>query len=370
MKWAHFCFSGIRVLWSIIGVALLLFVGVQLGTHVFLLQRTTSEITNPETKESLELSYRWQPHSYWRINPFHGKYTHIDGDGLRKTWNPHAATSKPLRIFMFGGSALWGMGNNDEATIPSILSHLLSQNAGLDVQVTNFAQPAYVNSQELVALLLELQQNHIPEIAIFYDGFDDIHGALLNQSAGESGLEFARRRTFNNLPYGNEKNILKKLKTYFPLRKSDMPTPFPYFIPEKINSQIKEKLAQDVVNVYFSNINLINQLGNAEQFHPLFYWQPLLFSKRVKLPTEKAWPEKTAGADFYSKIIDRIDHSSSLNATKHFHNLSHVLDHSTEHLYMNVCNLTKSGNERIAQLMAGDILQIITRNKVKHLRTR
>src|SRR5215470_14762617 len=65
---------------------------------------------------------RWQSYVYWRRTPHRGEYINIGPDGLRKTINaPMAEGARPpIKVFMFGGSTMWGLGAGDDSTIPSI----------------------------------------------------------------------------------------------------------------------------------------------------------------------------------------------------------------------------------------------------------
>ncbi len=55
------------------------------------------------------LENEWRPFVYWRTKPYRGKYVNIDEAGVRRIWH---GTSSPvpgqLKVFMFGGSTLWG----------------------------------------------------------------------------------------------------------------------------------------------------------------------------------------------------------------------------------------------------------------------
>jgi hypothetical protein len=92
---------------------------------------------------------RWMPYVYWRRGPYRGRYINVDSSGIRHTLEPTAGASaagSPVKIFMFGGSALWGTGARDEF-IPSILVRELASK-GLPAEVINFGESGYVSTQE------------------------------------------------------------------------------------------------------------------------------------------------------------------------------------------------------------------------------
>ena len=135
-------------------------------------------------KEQLRAGGIDESHVYWRRAPISGKYVNIDADGLRKTWNPPGLPEQPIRIFMFGGSTTWGTGSRDEYTIPSQLSKILAQRFGPRVEVVNYGEGGYVNTQELIRFLKEIERGNVPQIAIFYDGYNDVFSAFQNGIGG------------------------------------------------------------------------------------------------------------------------------------------------------------------------------------------
>src|SRR5262245_18562137 len=129
--------------WSILGIAIVMFVSIELGFSLIFYVRSfwraptpnfrinadtyndptwaaqySKEIDEIEKKRSL----RWQPYVFWRRIPHLGKYINITADGLRKTGDVTTAEgdSSPMKVFMFGGSTMWGYGAGDDFTIPSI----------------------------------------------------------------------------------------------------------------------------------------------------------------------------------------------------------------------------------------------------------
>src|SRR6202035_4072960 len=107
-----------------------------------------------------------------KCRPYRSRYFNIGNQGLRVTVGakPLAGVQDhPIRIFMFGGSTMWGEGARDPYTIPSWLQGMLNASPR-PVQVTNYGQDAYVNTQEMLALFEQLRKGNVPDIAIFYDG--------------------------------------------------------------------------------------------------------------------------------------------------------------------------------------------------------
>ena len=142
---------------------------------------------------------QWRSYVYWRRKPYHGNHINIDTNGIRLTTltKPIQQESRtPVKIFMFGGSTIWGTGARDAFTIPSILLQEL-HNKGVATEVINFGETGYVSTQEVIALLLQLQKGQLPDLVIFYDGINDLFSAYQQRVAGLTENEYNRVNEFN-----------------------------------------------------------------------------------------------------------------------------------------------------------------------------
>jgi lysophospholipase L1-like esterase len=126
---------------------------------------------NPEREEMFEYSLQdrthFEPYIHFRRYPIITKRVHVDQDGVRKTIKSPKGHAK--KVFVMGGSTVWGTGASDDMTIPSLLQHSL----GIEYDVYNFGETGYVSTQELNQLLKKLADGDIPDYVIFYDGNND-----------------------------------------------------------------------------------------------------------------------------------------------------------------------------------------------------
>ena len=107
-----------------------------------------------EETDSIQTSY--DPFVGWRRRSFSGRYVNLDAEGIRKTWSPSNANSQEdKKIYIFGGSAIWGHGSRDDYTIPSHLAKMLEED-GYKFSVYNYGELAYVFTQEVFYLALFL----------------------------------------------------------------------------------------------------------------------------------------------------------------------------------------------------------------------
>jgi hypothetical protein len=92
-------------------------------------------------------------------------------DGIRRSWEPEAADAP--EVWLFGGGAAWGQGQRDLHTIASEVARLADA-AGRPVRVVNFAQPGYTTWQSALLFEQQLAVRPPPDLAVFYDGADDV----------------------------------------------------------------------------------------------------------------------------------------------------------------------------------------------------
>jgi hypothetical protein len=144
---------------------------------------------------------RWHPYAYWIGVPLRSDYINIDTNGFRSTWKDKRIPdgSRPIRVFFFDGSTVWGQGVRDDHTIPSLLAQHLASQLSDRVEVFNFGQIGYVSTQELFLLEEQLRNRNVPDIVIFYDGANDVHSAFDNKIPGWTNNEATRAREFNLL---------------------------------------------------------------------------------------------------------------------------------------------------------------------------
>ena len=139
-------------------------------------------------RELGRLEDRWQPFVYFRQKSFEGQTIHVDAQGHRAVWQPSKpldSGSKPIKVVFLGGSSLWGFGARDDHTIPSYVARMFHER-GISVEVRNLSEIGYVNTQELIALIGDLQAGDRPDYVVFYDGVNDTTSALLDGTAGVS----------------------------------------------------------------------------------------------------------------------------------------------------------------------------------------
>ena len=389
----------IREAWLVLGVTLLLFILLEAALSLFYgikdrieaSDRTPSHDVrtkadayagapwvNAYYKEFENASInRWVPYVYWRRAPYQGEHIHIDANGIRRTWTDgeaRGAASDPLIVFAFGGSAMWGTGVRDDFTIPSFLARQLREK-GVDSQITNFGEPGYVSTQEVILLLRQLQKGNIPDVAIFYDGANDTYSAYQQQTAGLPQNEFNRAKEFNLSQATHARplralcirrgtgelstvrfarNALRRLgvsvgQTGMATRRA----------VQDDSLSGREALSQEVLTLYASNMRLVKVLGQSYGFKTLFYWQPTIFDKRRLTGYEESQRRSIEALQpLYEQVRGHMRSGDLLaEHADAFHDLGDAFSEVSEPVFIDWCHVGESSNEAIAGRMAVDVLR-------------
>jgi lysophospholipase L1-like esterase len=378
--------------WLVAGVTLLLIAGLEIALLLAFtvkdelgragrVDRRVRADTYTETswvgglfREERRVRAQWHSYVYWRERPFQGEHINIDADGIRRTTPVapvSAASGRPLRIFMFGGSTLWGSGAREAFTIPSLLARRL-QAAGVAATVVNMGAVGYVSTQEVIGLLLRLQKSDVPDLVIFYDGVNDTYSAFQQQIAGLPHNEFNRVVEFNLARPSHFwrrgqlvlRDVAARLSTVRLLRSlvggTDQEQQIGVRPPllEHLASNDDANLPGAVIARYRGSVELVKAWAAHYGFRALFYWQPTIFDKPALTAYERTQRERHAEmAPFFRETYDTLRRAPPPGMD--VHDLSGIFADVALPMYADWCHLGESGNEAIATRMARDLLQVI-----------
>lgn len=229
----------------------------------------------------------FEPYIHWRRNPFSSQYVNVDAQGVRRTVK--APTPGAAKVFMFGGSTVWGAGSPDSHTVSSHLQGLL----GDRYDVHNYGEDAYVAAQELNYLLRQLALGNVPRVVVFYDGIND--GSAGAYSPGVPRDPEQLRFLWKDWKRSKREGLLKHA-----FRRSSYPMLGPHLRDRlgvgpknrwaawdrQIEPKIDENAAQ-VVRFYDAHIRQVKALAREYGFRAFFFWQPnLLTDTRKTCPCE------------------------------------------------------------------------------------
>jgi lysophospholipase L1-like esterase len=305
----------------------------------------------------------WKPYVEWWHRPFDGAYVTLDERGLRRTPGENPADAQAIRILCFGGSTMMGMGARDEYTIPAVLARRLSE-LGHRVAVTNFGQLGHNSTQELITVQQLLKSGERFDIAVFYDGINEMACAEQTGRVDRIFNEARRRAEFNLLhPERRRDLILAALMAVAPrsLRRLRGLTGLPLRGPlpaadADLSSIDVPALAREVIAVYAANLQMIRLLGQEFGFQPIFFWQPVITTKRYKSADEQRWENDytnhPAGRRLlYQAIIAERRLCTELAQTTDTIDLSALFDGWTEPVYIDLFHLSETGNAAATEAM-------------------
>jgi len=313
----------------------------------------------------------WRPYVGWWQRPARGNYVTLDRRGLRPTPGEDRAEAGTVRILCFGGSTMMGMGARDDRTIPAILAARLGE-LGHRVAMTNYGQLGHNSTQELITLQQLLRTEARFDIALFYDGANDLAAAEQTGRAGGLLNEQRRRAEFNLLLNERRRDLfvaallsaiprsLRRLRriTGAPLR-----GPLPE--PEADLSGIDlRRLAGEVLDVYFANQRVVRLLAADYGFRPIFYWQPVITTKRVKSGDEQRFEAdhtrdvvarralNEAAIGEYRRRIDIAGVTDTVD-------LSALFDEIASPVYIDMVHLSEAGNLAVAEAMVPSLAALL-----------
>lgn len=236
----------------------------------------------------------YHPYVVWRRRPYVGQTINVDASGLRRTLNVQC-TDPGFVIWMFGGSTLWGSGAPDEATIPSLLAAEYARDRQ-SVCIRNYGEMAWVSTQEVIKLLLELKREpRAPDIVIFYDGANE---ALLPYQSdwldGHQNLDRIRAvlerplaerdGSFGWLLESNTARMLQRAASWIGVANRDAALAARY----RAHRAVIEDLTRESIRSYFRNIDTVRMLSSGYGFSLFFFWQPVLWTEAKPLTPEEA----------------------------------------------------------------------------------
>ena len=317
-----------------------------------------------EFNDSTYASIDWASYSNYHRHPFQGRYINVDRSGRRVTWNQNpTGAGGMIRLGIFGGSTIWGTGARDEFTIPSYVSKLLAARYPHRFAVINYGQDRYVNTQEVITLLREIQIDRAPEIAVFYDGYNDVFAAIQSGIAGIPMNEDDRLREFNILHPSRARDFYFEASSRtgsFQLIQRLQAALRPEAVADSPQHKNPDALANDVVGVYSCNIEFVSAIAKEGGRMAQFYWEPSVYSKSSLTGPEKSILRSSDHiAAFYRQVQAVVRHRVANRSN--FRDISGALDGYATTAFIDTHNVTELANEMIAREIVADLKDSLDR---------
>jgi lysophospholipase L1-like esterase len=305
----------------------------------------------------------------WRRAPFKGKTIEIDQNGVRVTPGGDCS-AKSFKVFTFGASEMWGTGSPSWGTIAANLQKGLEKLKQGPACVMNFAESAYVSTQDVIMLLMQLRSGNVPDLALFYNIGGDIYAAYQSGRAGVSenldqiAARFERRQepsTFvdqlrSTYTYSLIDQLMGKLTIANPQQKE--PTPSELITYESMGIDTA-KLSDLIVQNYLGNHKIVSALAQKYGFKYFFFLPPIIsLSNKPLTPEEQEMKHRVEiEAAFYKLLIAAyqiIERESS--KYQNIYSMVHIFDRYDSLIWIDEGHVTPVGNQLIAERML-DVIQ-------------
>ncbi|MDH7448042.1 SGNH/GDSL hydrolase family protein [Aquimarina sp. 2201CG14-23] len=313
-------------------------------------QNVDDEIVRDLFTEQYRVDSEWAPYVHYRLKEFNGTYQNVNSNGSRKTINLNLKnTENALKIFCFGGSTIFGTGARDEFSIPSLLSKYIYKNyPNRNIEITNFGCHGYIRNIENIQLQLEILNNNIPDIVIFYDGVNEIISAQENNKAGyptnasyrknefKTGTSYAKKISFLYASSNIKRFITYLQRKVFKKKTTEVTT--------------LGNLPQEIATQYTRSIKITKALSAEYDFEVYNFLQPVIFldkplSEYEKLMAKKSTYLKELYLDSYKYILQ----NNELKKDSTFINISAIFEQNSTQIYTDFCHIAERGNDSIAK---------------------
>jgi lysophospholipase L1-like esterase len=275
----------------------------------------------------------------------------VDENGIRVTPGANC-TDDSYRVYIFGGSTMWGYGVPDNNTIPHYLQSGLPQN----VCVVNQADVGYNSTQSLIRLLELLQRGDVPDMVIFYDGSNDVVNAQRSSIVGAHFYYAQIDAVVNGTlvepdaqPMMPLLDVLRGTATYrllfSPAQEAETWAQAPF----------AEGFVEGIVQTYLTNVRAAYALSQEYDFAFYAFVQPVLpLVDRVYTDEEQRFIWDTPGGlvELFREVYPRI----AAEAPDYVYYFANILDEQPNIIWIDFNHLTAWGNLAVAT----EILAVIT----------
>jgi lysophospholipase L1-like esterase len=287
----------------------------------------------------------------------------INGWGYRGPEFDFEKKKDTLRVFVFGGSFVWGTGaTDDDHTLPGYLQQMVRKRTGkTTVEIINAGEPGYCQTQELILLFDEVLFFR-PDVVIFIDGFNECYSPFQGLPAGYPNhfFEFNQLLAKSYKPPA-EKTIEGQMEFLKNQAVEQLLTIRGSALWKTLSEKVKSiALQQDVVQQltlrYIHNAKLARSICDQGSIKFVAALQPCIFLGKELTPQEQSvlqyWNRRFPGLDsYYRAIYPRFREQVKDGIKKEnilFLDLVDVLAGEKASLYSDFVHLTNEGYSRIA----------------------
>lgn len=232
-----------------------------------------------------------RPMRYPPMSDVRGRYINIDG-GRRVSWTAPPCGCRRLRVWMYGGSTTFGLGQRDASTIASEIARL-AWDEGLAVDVSNRGVLGDLGWEGAQRFTWDAAVEEPPDVVLFYDGYNEFAGAEYANDAGRGGapwpVDWTAESFYDERPWFTR----IRLGAGAPEGASSVDAPSTQLPAAELGRRVMDRYAAGRL----SALAVARELGVTARF----YWQPDRYSR----PAVEGEPQQPPGAERYRRRARR-----------------------------------------------------------------
>lgn len=294
------------------------------------------------------------PYRFHRLAPMKTRFIEVDSQGHRRTAHSASRETARHRVFMLGGSTMWGFTVRDSFTIPSLLAQALHRLGHTDVEVLNLAESGYNSTQATNTLVYELAQGNTPHIAIHLDGYNDMATAFKWK---RPGMVYDLDRTQERVDVGRAGFWAQLLNLTRQSRLMLRLSPEPGEDEESGGERVTASICPDVARYYRRIAEQNVALGESFGFEVFHFLQPMHhLTAKPLTPFERDWRKDPR----FARCTEAIDSlMQDRTGTRYFQAYKFFDQDSVTRFVDRHSHLTEDANRVIAERMAEIVAPVL-----------
>lgn len=301
--------------------------------------------------EQSQTIVQWLPFAYWHVSSIDGEYINVDESGLRYTPDYVAEDVGANTIGFFGGSTVWGEGARDAYTIPGHTARLLHENYQAQ-HVINYGQTGFVSTQDMILFQQQILQGDAPDVAVFYQGFNDVLASLIQ---GYTGVTLQEDMRIADVEAG------RSLRAGQPVFRLPIARLEDYDLSL---AGVEPTTAENIANRWFANVDMIQTVADGYRIDVLFVWQPMITEKQSTTESEQGII--TRMDETYPGIIELYDEVNSIvlgrieqESRDDIIVLSDLFADDEREIFYDLVHITELGNLTVAEAILPHIIPLL-----------
>lgn len=300
---------------------------------------------------------RFDPYRGHWARPTSSEFVTVDSLGRRRVAQPPSWRGAPKKVFLLGGSTMWGVTARDSFDIPSLTAAALKDLGVGPVEVINLAQAAFNSTQELNTLAVEIAHDRVPAVAVFLNGYNDVATAWKygepGHSYGDEAIDLHIQRGTRGFwaevgGLGRHSLALTRLGKALGAIKT----------PPPVRGGADE-ICGPVAAYYRRIAGLAQGIATAEGFRVGYFLQPVHTASSKPLTT---WERGLPRQQSLAACMTSIDSAMADRRGTTFFPLVDLFDGDTATVFVDEnAHLTEAANRKVAERIAATIAPWLVR---------